>query len=79
MIDSLPDDKPSTPRTRVRHQGITPRFPCSGDKLTAHATQTITIVHDHNRATAYTNDGDPIGYIHLDHTKTYQGTLTPAA
>jgi transposase InsO family protein len=46
---------------------------------TAHATQTITIVHDHNRATAYTNDGDPIGYIHLDHTKTYQGTLTPAA
>ncbi|PXY28896.1 transposase [Prauserella flavalba] len=46
---------------------------------TAHATQTITIVADHDRATAYTSNGDPIGYIHLDHTKTYQGTLTPAA
>ncbi|RBM11666.1 IS481 family transposase, partial [Prauserella sp. PE36] len=46
---------------------------------TAHATQTITIIADHDRATAYTSNGDPIGYIHLDHTKTYQGKLTPAA
>jgi transposase InsO family protein len=46
---------------------------------TAHATETITIVHDHDRATAYTSDGSPIGYIHLDHTKVYQGTLIPAA
>jgi putative transposase len=46
---------------------------------TAHAAQTITIVADHDRATAYTSDGDPIGYIHLDHTKNYQGKLTPAA
>jgi putative transposase len=43
------------------------------------AGQTITIIQDHDRATAYTNDGDPIGYIHLDHTTTYQGKLTPAA
>lgn len=46
---------------------------------TTHAAQTITVIHDHDRATAYTSDGDPIGYIHLDHTKTYQGKLTPAA
>jgi transposase InsO family protein len=46
---------------------------------TTHATQTITVINDHDRATAYTSNGDPIGYIHLDHTKTYQGKLTPAA
>ncbi len=46
---------------------------------TAHAAQTITIVADHNQATAYTSNGDPIGYIHIDHTKTYQGKLTPVA
>jgi transposase InsO family protein len=46
---------------------------------TTYATQTITIIHDHDRATAYTSNGNPIGYIHLDHTKTYQGKLTPAA
>ncbi|MGW4393814.1 integrase core domain-containing protein [Amycolatopsis nivea] len=45
----------------------------------AHAAQTITIVADHNQSTAYTSNGDPIGYIHIDHTKTYQGKLTPAA
>jgi putative transposase len=44
-----------------------------------HAGQTITIIREANRATAYTNDGDPIGYINLDHTKRYQGTLAPAA
>ena len=44
-----------------------------------HAGHTITIVRDNDRATAYTSDGDPIGYIRLDHTKTYQGQLTPAA
>lgn len=43
------------------------------------AGQTITIIQDHDRATAYNSDGDPIGYIHLDHTTTYQGKLTPAA
>lgn len=45
----------------------------------AHAGHTITIVRDTDRATAYTSNGNPIGHIHLDHTKTYQGTLTPAA
>ena len=45
----------------------------------AHAGHTITIIRDGDRITAYTNDGDPIGHLHLDHTKTYQGTLTPAA
>lgn len=43
------------------------------------AGQAITIVRDHNRATAYTSDGNPIGHIHINHTKNYQGPLTPAA
>lgn len=46
---------------------------------TDHAGTTITIIRDTDRATAYTDTGNPIGHIHLDHTKTYQGTLTPAA
>jgi putative transposase len=46
---------------------------------THRAGQTITIIRDHHHATAYTPDGQPIGHIHLDHDKTYQGTLTPAA
>jgi transposase InsO family protein len=41
--------------------------------------ETVTIIQDHDRAAAYTTDGDPIGSIHLDHTKTYQGKLIPAA
>lgn len=44
-----------------------------------HAGQMITIIRDGDRATAYTTTGDPIGYIHLDTTKNYQGKLTPAA
>ncbi|MDX8037657.1 integrase core domain-containing protein [Lentzea sp. BCCO 10_0856] len=44
-----------------------------------HAGQAITVIRDLDRVTAYTSNGHPIGYIHLDHTKTYQGTLTPAA
>lgn len=40
---------------------------------------TITVIRDADRATAYTTNGDPIGYIHLNHAKTWQGALTPAA
>jgi transposase InsO family protein len=43
------------------------------------AGQTITAIRDHNRVTAYTLSGNPIGHIRLDHGKRYQGTLTPAA
>jgi transposase InsO family protein len=43
------------------------------------AGQVITAIRDHDRVTAYTTAGDPIGHIHLDHAKRYQGTLTPAA
>jgi putative transposase len=46
---------------------------------TTRAGQAITIIRDHDRVTAYTPGGQPIGHIHLDHNKTYQGTLTPAA
>lgn len=47
-----------------------------GRERTGH---TITVIRDGDRATAYTSNGDPIGYTHLDHTKTWQGALTPAA
>jgi transposase InsO family protein len=44
-----------------------------------HTNTTITIIRDGDRITAYTTDGHPIGHLHLDHTKLYQGTLTPTA
>jgi transposase InsO family protein len=46
-----------------------------------HTGTTITTVRDHHndRITAYTPDGDPIGYLHLDHTKNWQGALQPIA
>jgi transposase InsO family protein len=43
------------------------------------AGQAITAIRDHDRVTACTPAGDPIGHIRLDHSKRYQGTLTPAA
>jgi putative transposase len=46
---------------------------------THHAGQHITAIRDHDTVTAYTPNGHPLGHIHLDHTKRYQGTLTPAA
>jgi putative transposase len=46
---------------------------------TAHAGHAVTVIRDGDRATAYTSNGDPLGHIHLDHAKRYQGPLTPAA
>jgi putative transposase len=43
------------------------------------AGQTVTVIRDHDHITVYTPDGDPLGHLHLDHTKRYQGPLTPAA
>jgi len=43
------------------------------------AGQVITAIRDHDRVTACTLAGNPIGHIRLDHAKRYQGTLTPAA
>jgi putative transposase len=43
------------------------------------AGQHVTAIRDHDRVTAYTPDGTPIGHLHLNHDKTYQGSLTPAA
>lgn len=43
------------------------------------AGQPVTAIRDHDRVTCFTPDGDPVGHIHLDHDKTYQGSLTPAA
>jgi transposase InsO family protein len=43
------------------------------------AGQHVTAIRDHDRVTCYTPAGDPIGHLRLDHSKRYQGTLTPAA
>jgi transposase InsO family protein len=43
------------------------------------AGTTVTAIRDHHHITIYTPAGDPLGHLHLDHTKRYQGTLNPAA
>jgi putative transposase len=43
------------------------------------AGTTITAIRDNGHVTIYTPDGTPLGHLHLDHSKTYQGPLTPAA
>jgi putative transposase len=43
------------------------------------AGQTVTAIRDHDHVTIYDLAGQPLGHIKLDHTKPYQGTLTPAA
>ena len=45
----------------------------------ARAGEQVTAIRDHDRVTAYTPDGTPIGHLHLNYDKTYQGSLTPAA
>jgi len=43
------------------------------------AGTTVTAIRDQDHITIYTPTGDPLGHLHLDHTKRYQGTLKPAA
>jgi putative transposase len=43
------------------------------------AGQRLTAIRDHDRVTAYTPDGTPLGHITLNYHATHQGTLTPAA
>lgn len=44
-----------------------------------HAGQIVTVLRDGDHITVYTTDGEVLGHRHLDHTKRYQGRLTPAA
>jgi transposase InsO family protein len=46
---------------------------------TSRAGTKVTAIRDHDRVTVYTPAGDPLGHIRLDHTRHYQGTITPAA
>jgi putative transposase len=39
----------------------------------------VTAIRDNTHVTVYTPDGTPLGHLHLNHDKTYQGPLTPAA
>jgi putative transposase len=43
------------------------------------AGQLVTAIRAHNHVTVYNAAGEPIGHIHLNHDKRYQGTITPAA
>lgn len=45
----------------------------------AHSATTVTIVRNGDHLTAYAANGDPLGHLHIDHTKRYQGRLQPAA
>jgi hypothetical protein len=44
-----------------------------------HAGTPVTAIRDHDRITACTPDGQPLGYIRIDYAKHHQGTLKPAA
>jgi putative transposase len=44
-----------------------------------HAGQRLTAIRDGDRITVYTPDGQPLGHLHIDYTKHYQGRLHPAA
>jgi putative transposase len=43
------------------------------------AGQAVTAIRDSDRITVCTPDGNPLGHLHLDHDKRYQGRLTRAA
>ena len=43
------------------------------------AGTTVTAIRDGSHVTVYTSSGDPLGHLHLDHAKRYQGPLKPAA
>jgi len=45
----------------------------------ARAGQHVTAIRDHDHVTVYTTGGQPIGHTRLDHARTHQGTLKPAA
>jgi len=39
----------------------------------------VTAIRDGSHVTVYHPDGEPLGHLHLDHDKRYQGPLRPAA
>jgi putative transposase len=46
---------------------------------TSRAGTKVTAIRDNGHVTVYTPGGTPIGHLHLNHDKRYQGPLTPAA
>jgi putative transposase len=44
-----------------------------------HAGTKVTAIRDNGHVTVYAPDGTPLGHLHLNHDKRYQGPLTPAA
>jgi transposase InsO family protein len=45
----------------------------------AHAGSKVTAIRDRGHVTVYDPDGTPMGHIHINHDKRYQGPLSPAA
>ena len=44
-----------------------------------HAGTKVTAIRDNGHVTVYNAAGEPLGHLHLDHGKCYQGPLQPAA
>ena len=44
-----------------------------------HAGTKVTAIRDNGHVTVYAPDGTPLGHLHLNHDKRYQGPLKPAA
>jgi transposase InsO family protein len=44
-----------------------------------HAGTKVTAIRDNDHVTIYNRAGEPLGHLHLDHEKRYQGPLRPAA
>jgi transposase InsO family protein/transposase-like protein len=44
-----------------------------------HAGTKVTAIRDNDHVTIYNPAGEPLGHLHLDHDKRYQGPLRPAA
>ena len=53
--------------------------PASSTWTAASAGTTVTAIRDGSHVTIYTPSGEPLGHLHLNHDKRYQGPLTPAA
>jgi len=73
------DDATAHKLTVARNGSIT-----MGARITIHigkpwAGTKITAIRDNDHITVYAPDGTPLGHIHANYDKRYQGPLTPAA
>jgi putative transposase len=72
-------DDASVHQLTVRGNGTVKLGHCYISVGKPRARQQVTAIRDHGRVTVYTLGGDLIGYLNLDHGKSYQGQLQEAA